>query len=212
MRINWQRHARFLLALLVGLLVAILAPLARIDRVLLGSDLFFAVYLLLSIRRILGVSVTDLRRHGVDDDEGRWLILALAVATIVMTLSAVVGALGAHAGTGGGLLRPVLAVASVPLGWATLHMVMSFHYAGLFYTRRSDGKDAGGLSFPGDQPPGLWDFVYFSYTLGMCAQTSDVVVTSTGLRQVVLLHAALSFFFNTVILALAVNVAVALSG
>lgn len=74
MRINWQRHARFLLALLVGLLVAILAPLARIDRVLLGSDLFFVVYLLLSIRRILGVSVTDLRRHGVDDDEGRWLI------------------------------------------------------------------------------------------------------------------------------------------
>ena len=42
----------------------------------------------------------------------------------------------------------------------------------------------------------------------MCFQVSDVVVLSTGMRREVLLHAVLSFVYNTAILALALNLVV----
>jgi uncharacterized membrane protein len=39
----------------------------------------------------------------------------------------------------------------------------------------------------------------------MTCQVSDVQVTSRPMRRLTLMHGVLSFFFNTVILALAVN-------
>jgi uncharacterized membrane protein len=68
---------------------------------------------------------------------------------------------------------------------------------------------AGGLEFPGEHPPCDVDFAYFSFTLGMCFQVSDVTVLSSRIRRVALGHALLSFVYNTVILALALNLAVA---
>jgi uncharacterized membrane protein len=41
--------------------------------------------------------------------------------------------------------------------------------------------------------------------VGTTAQTSDVAVTSHTMRGVVMLHGILSFFFNTGVIALAVN-------
>lgn len=71
--------------------------------------------------------------------------------------------------------------------------------------RRQRGR--GGLKFPDNpQEPVFWDFLYFSFTIGVAAQTADVSVTSMPMRRLVLLHSAVSFFFNTTILALAVNV------
>ncbi|MGR3522483.1 MAG: DUF1345 domain-containing protein [Paracoccus sp. (in: a-proteobacteria)] len=209
MRGVWRRHSRFLVALAVGALAVLVAPRGIIDRVLLGGDLFFAVYLAASGLHARHLTAGDLRRHGREDDEGAGLIVALAVAAIALSLSAVIGALGTAKGQGSAL-QPLLAVLSVPLGWATLHMVMAFHYASRYYARQGSGKAAGGLDFPDTHDPGVWDFVYFSFTLGMTAQTSDVAIRDTRLRRIATLHSALSFFFNTVILALAVNLAVSL--
>lgn len=213
MRALWRRHLRFLLALLLGMVAMALAPLRPVDRMLLGGDLFFAGYLAMTAWHVRRVTVADLRLHEGEDDEGGRLVLLLAVGSVLLSLVAVIGTLTGHAGAGdAGVGRPwtALAVASVPLAWATLHMVLAFHYAGCFYTRQQDGEDAGGLDFPGERQPEIGDFIYFSYTLGMTAQTSDVAITSTGLRRIATVHAALSFFFNTVILALAVNLAVTL--
>ena len=209
MRGMWRRHSRFLVALAVGVLAMAAAPFGFIDRVLLGGDLFFAVYLIASALHAHRLSVEELRRHGREDDEGARLIVVLAVAAILLSLSAVIGALATQGH--GSALRPALAVASVPLGWATLHMVMAFHYASRFYIQPQGGDTTGGLDFPGDGgDPAMWDFIYFSFTLGMTAQTSDVEIENSDLRRIATLHSALSFFFNTVILALAVNLAVSL--
>jgi uncharacterized membrane protein len=100
-------------------------------------------------------------------------------------------------------------VISVPLGWATPHTVMAFHYAHLFYAGHPSSHlvDAGGLAFPGTREPRSWDFLYYSFVVGMTAQVSDVQVVSTSMRQITLVHGMVSFFVNTVIIALAVNVA-----
>ena len=92
----------------------------------------------------------------------------------------------------------------------------ALHYAHLYWRPKAaaDGKPGrhGGLEFPGGTKPGAWDFLYFSFVIGMTAQTSDTAITTTGMRRFNLLHGIVSFFFNTVLVAVAVNVAVALAG
>lgn len=104
----------------------------------------------------------------------------------------------------------ILAISSIPLGWVTLHTVMAFHYAHLYYTPLGSGAkrgDSGGLEFPGTREPQTWDFLYQSFVIGMTCQVSDVPVTGAALRRLTLAHGVVSFFFNTTVIALAVNLA-----
>jgi uncharacterized membrane protein len=108
------------------------------------------------------------------------------------------------------LISLILALASAPLGWMVLHMVSAFHYANLYYV----GPDPTctedfPLKFPGTDRPGPWDFIYFSFVVGMTAQVSDVLVQSTRMRRAVMNHSIVSFFFNTVLIAMAVNAVIA---
>jgi uncharacterized membrane protein len=95
-----------------------------------------------------------------------------------------------------------------------LHTVAAFHYAHLYYTRTGhDGasRDAAGLNFPDTEEPTSWDFLYFSFVIGMTAQVSDVQVLTMSMRRLVIIHGIVSFFYNTVLLALSVNIVVALT-
>ncbi len=107
----------------------------------------------------------------------------------------------------------VIAGASVLLAWLTSHTVMAFRYAHLYYSADDasgpDGaSDARGLAFPGTDEPKIWDFFYYSFVVGMTSQVSDVQACSARMRRATLIHGIMSFLFNTVILALAVNIAV----
>jgi uncharacterized membrane protein len=107
----------------------------------------------------------------------------------------------------------MLALASAPLGWFMLHTIAALHYGHRYYTNSAASgarKDSGGLKFPDTHEPHAWDFIYFSFVIGMTAQVSDVSALTTRMRQVILVHAVISFVFNTILIALAVNVAVAL--
>ena len=68
-----------------------------------------------------------------------------------------------------------------------------------------------GSSSPADTEPGAYDFLYFAFVTGMTAQTSDVAITSTAMRKFNLIHGIVSFFFNTVLVAAAVNVVISLA-
>ena len=70
----------------------------------------------------------------------------------------------------------------------------------------SEKVHKGGLIFPNDEPPDYFDFAYFSFVIGMTWQVSDVQITSRRIRRIVLMHALLSFVYNTVILALSINI------
>jgi len=208
---HFRHHGRFYSAGLAGLALWLMAwrlhwPLPP----LISGDAFFLVYLALMARFALRMTPEGLRRHASVEDEGIPLIILLALAAVVLSLAAIFGLLNRS-----GVPDPAelsLAVVSVPLGWLMLHTVLAFHYAHLFYASEGeDAGDAGGLDFPGTKEPTASDFLYFSFVVGMTAQVSDVTVRSAGMRRLVLGHSVVSFFYNTVLLALAVNVAVTLA-
>jgi uncharacterized membrane protein len=162
----------------------------------------------------VGVASPDrLRARARVQDAARWVIQALIVLAAVASLSAAIALLRkAESETLVMLtLRIGLAGAVVVLSWTLIHTVFAVHYAHAFY---GDGPapgpdDAGGLLFPGgNQTPDFWDFFYFSLVLGMTCQVSDVQITGKHMRRLASVHGALSFFFNTVILALTINVLV----
>ena len=104
--------------------------------------------------------------------------------------------------------KVVGAVLTILISWVFLHTLFTIHYAHHFY---GGADEESGLKFPdGIDEPGYWDFLYFSFTIGVAAQTADVAVSSTSMRKLTLLHAVLSFLFNTTILALAINVGASL--
>lgn len=207
-------HRRFLIAIALGVAACALGlglGLGNTDAALIGVDLFFVIYLAGAALRIRVLDAEGLAANAEDADEGIVLLVALALAAVGVSFWAIHQTL---AGADHGLwLRPVLALGAVPLGWAVLHLVMAFHYAAVFY-QDHEGSPAGGLDFAGDSdaPPDLWDFMYHSFTIGMTAQTSDTGVTTRRMRRVTLAHAAVSFFYNAVLIALAVNAAMSLSG
>jgi uncharacterized membrane protein len=92
-----------------------------------------------------------------------------------------------------------------------MQVTFTFRYAHEYYSRSGEGPGVdGGLRFPGEDHPDYMDFLYFALVLGMTFQVSDVEVTSRKLRRLATLHGFLGFLFNTVILALTVNLAAGL--
>ena len=102
----------------------------------------------------------------------------------------------------------MLAAVTILLSWAFTHTIFALHYAHEYYDENA-GK-GGGLKFPGDEPPDYWDFMYFSFVVGMTFQVSDVQVEDHKLRREVLAHGVLAFFFNVAIVALTINIVVGL--
>ena len=104
--------------------------------------------------------------------------------------------------TMGGLSVAVMAALGVISAWGILHTSYALHYAYQYY--RSE-ESAGGLAFPSEQSPDQLDFAYFAFTIGTSFAVSDVNVTDRAIRRAVLGHQILSFFYNTSVLALVIN-------
>jgi uncharacterized membrane protein len=173
----------------------------------LGGTTFFAVYLFATGFMVRGLTADDLRQRARAEDEGITVIVIITLAAVALSLGSLAFILG---DSGVSLWHRIPAIVNVPLGWATLHMVMTFHYAKMFYAPREDANgdgDTGGLDFPGTEEPSIGDFIYYAFVVGMTAQVSDVQTTSRGMRNFTLVHSVVSFFFNAVIVAFAVNVA-----
>lgn len=141
------------------------------------------------------------------DDGGQKLLLVILVATLAVVLVALGMAVQHQNGRTPADLA--LVVVTLTLAWVLVNLVYSFHYAHLFYEIRRHGgaaKADGGFAFPGGQPPSFADFCYFSFTIGMTCQVSDVAITDQRIRRAALIHGLVSFFFNLGVFALTVNV------
>jgi uncharacterized membrane protein len=104
----------------------------------------------------------------------------------------------------------VLSVLAILSSWFLTHTMFALHYATCYYREddlTSAGNFVGGISLPdeNDQPDYL-DFMYFSFTIGMTSQTSDISITSPSMRQLVLGHGIVSFFFYSIIIAASVGI------
>jgi uncharacterized membrane protein len=139
------------------------------------------------------------------DDPGRTAVYALVLLTAgasLLAATALVRRAKAVAGSEGDVLV-ALCLANVALCWALTHTAFTLRYAHLYY--REDDEGVGGVEFPGQGAPCYFDFAYLAFTIGMCFQVSDTSVTSPQIRRAVLLHACLSFVYNTAILAFVLN-------
>jgi uncharacterized membrane protein len=145
-------------------------------------------------------------------DSSRTLIFLFIITITVISLGAIIYLLKSTKGLGEVAKNEhiLLAITSVVISWWLLHTIFTQRYAHLYYDPDTDidGKTpaVGGLQFPGKDEPDYLDFVYFSFVVGMTFQVSDVEISSRRIRRVCLLHAILSFAFNTAILALSINV------
>jgi uncharacterized membrane protein len=159
---------------------------------------------------IAGQKTGDLKTRAKKEDEGIGIVLLITVATMAFFCDAVFTALNRkHAIE---ILPLALAGVGTIAGWLTLHTVMAFHYADVHYFDDPDCQgDEKDLDFPGGGDPGAWDFLYYSFVVGMTAQVSDVQIRTTVMRRATLFHGVVSFFFNTVFIAMAVNAGVTLA-
>jgi len=205
-----QRHIRFYSALACGLVACGLAAALRLaPPLLVAGDVFYLVFLGLCLAMIAGQSAADLRLRARSQDEGIAIVLLITLATMAYFCLAAFTALHERHG---GPAPLILAGTGALMGWFVLHMVMAFHYADIHYFDDPDcAGDEKDLLFPGGGDPGPWDFLYYSFVVGMTAQVSDVQVTTTVMRRATMLHGIVSFFFNTVLIAMAVNAAVAMA-
>src|SRR5258705_5384550 len=193
------------IALAIGVIAFLLLPgtLRLPTRLVVGWDAFAALYLVLAYIMMLRCAVAHIRRSAILQDDGRFLILLVTAFGALGSLGAIVFELGASKGNPAGL---ILATVTIVLSWTLVHTAFARHYAHDFYR----GKKPGGLQFPsGDAhvEADYWDFVYFSFVIGMTAQVSDVGITDRIIRRTATVHGIISFVFNTALLALMVNIA-----
>ena len=203
-RLVYSRPRTFI-AVAIGIVAFFLMPTSfrLVTRLVVGWDVFAALYLLLAYIMMLRCDVAHIRRSAVLQDDGRFLILLVTALGSFASLAAIVFELGASKNSPAAL---VLAIVTIVLSWAMVHTAFSLHYAHDYYR----GKKPGGLQFPsGDAhvDADYWDFVYFSFVIGMTAQVSDVGITDKIIRRTATVHGIISFVFNTALLALMVNIA-----
>ncbi|WP_407167473.1 DUF1345 domain-containing protein [Bradyrhizobium sp. ORS 111] len=196
---------RTFVSVIFGILVALLVPGSThvVTRLLAGWDAFAALYLVLAYVMMLRCDIGHIKRNAIVQDDGRFLILLLTALGAFASLAAIVSELGAAKDNPTAL---ALAVVTIALSWAVVHTAFALHYAHDFYR----GRKPGGLQFPsGDEhvEADYWDFVYFSFVIGMTAQVSDVGITDRIIRRTATVHGIISFVFNTALLALMVNIA-----
>jgi uncharacterized membrane protein len=213
---NIGRHVhaqiRFLISLCVGVAVALFAPIENlIPRLLAGWDVGGLLYLVLIAIKMARAEVEGIKREAGIERESRIAVLFIVIFGSIFVLLALfvqLMALKSEHGYGRNISIGI-SVATIILTWMLIHTVFALFYAHEFHSEGKDhaGGHGGGLDFPDDATPDYLDFLYFSFVVGTTAQTSDVAVTSRAMRRVVMLHGILSFFFNTAVIALAVNIA-----
>ena len=196
---------RTFVALGVAIVVFLLLPDSRrlITRALISWDVFATIYLVLAYAMMLRSGHEHIKPSALLQDDGRFLILLMTALGAFASIAAIVFELGASKHSVAGL---ALAVITIVLSWAAVHTTFALHYAHDYYR----GGTPGGLQFPGSdtkEQPDYWDFVYFSFVIGMTAQTSDVGITDRVIRRTATVHGIISFVFNTALLALMVNIA-----
>jgi len=189
---------------LVAIALAALTDWRPATRVLVGWDIYVGLYLALVAHVVTVCDVHRIRQRAAREDEGQATILVLTVTAALASLGAIVAELGSSAGATRRPSHVALAALTILLSWAFIHTIFALHYAHEFY----DDTDGGGLAFPGgDLEPDYWDFVYFSFVIGMTSQVSDVGITSKRIRRTVVAHGVVAFAFNAALLALSVNIA-----
>lgn len=207
---------RLSVATLIAITVALLLPdrLSWVTRALVSWDAGTALYVALALVMFTGATPAHMRTRAAALDEGAWTMLFVIVAAAIASVIAIVMELANVKDLPRLERLPhlLLGVVTLTCSWVFVHTSFALHYAHEFYMHLKERGEAA-LQFPqthNEREPDYWDFMYFSFVLGMTSQTSDIQIAAPTLRRLALLHGVMAFFFNATLLALAVNAAAGL--
>ena len=208
-----RSRPRLAAAVVTGMLLLGLLPASwqLSTRLLVAWDTGVLLYLGFAWTMMGRSGVDHMRQRAAQQDEGEFLVLSLTLAASAASLGAILAELhGVRAAPAGELWRVALALATILCSWFFVHTTFALHYAKNYYAP-TDNEKPRALLFPEHvEEPSYWDFQYFAFTIGAASQTSDVAIASAGMRRSALIHTVFSFLFNTMVLALAVNVGASL--
>ncbi len=212
----FRSRPRLLLCVLIGVAIGFALPHSMRDatRALVAWNVAVICYLISAALMIARADHVAVGRRARFQDEGRLLILLLAIGAACASMGAIILELGPVKSMEGWpkALHLGLTILTVVDSWMFMHLTFAFHYAHAFYdeTRANPGKKAderGGLIFPGGETPDYVDFLYYAFVIGLASQTADISTASRGMRILTAVHGTLSFFYNLAIMGLTVNIA-----
>lgn len=207
----FRLHWTLLVALTVAIAVGLLTPAdwRWPTRAAFGWDTGVALFLLVTVIKLTRARSADqIRQRAAALDDAGSAVLPLSLLAAAASVAIVIGeAVSAPQSAAAG--SAALVMTTLVLSWSFIHLMFSQHYAHEFYAPAQTGDgDQGGLMFPGEEDPDYWDFLHFSLIIGVASQTADIQISSRRLRRIASIHSVTAFVFNTVILALGVNLAV----
>lgn len=221
---NWQRtrplrhvraRPRLFIAAAFALAIAFFLPHSiaphPVTRVLIAWNGATCLYVLLAAIMMVRSSEHHMRQRAQLQDDGRLAILVLVVVSGVASLAAIAGELAVVKDMHGLLKAGHIALAGLTVlsSWAFIQTMFALHYAHDYYSALHRGLPAG-LEFPHDDQPDYGDFFYFSAVVGTSGQTADVSFVSKSMRRIGTVHCVLAYLFNTVVLALLINIGASL--
>jgi uncharacterized membrane protein len=201
-------HPRLIFAIGLGLATFLFAPPEGnvLTRSLVAWNAGCWCWVVLMAFMMARNDAMHLRKIARQEDVGAWLALAFVCAAAAVSIVAIVFEL-AHGHESSRFFTPfhyLMAGATVMGSWLAVGVAFTSHYAHLYYSMPHAQRP---LRFPEDPPePNYWDFLYFSFTISVAAQTSDVCVMTTAMRRIVVAHEVLGFIFNAAIIGFTINV------
>jgi uncharacterized membrane protein len=181
---------------------------------LIGWLVYSAAHLALAWVTILSSHPSEVRKEVGGQDSSRVVIYLFVVVASFVSLFAILFLLhtaGKTASSSELTLHFIVSCSCIVCSWVLVHTIFTLRYAHLYYRTAGNGRSGKsqpqpGLEFPNETEPDYLDFTYFSFVIGMTFQVSDVTISSREIRRLALIHALLSFIFNTLLVALTINV------
>lgn len=208
---SFTARPRLLVSGAVALAVGLLLPASTFDlaltRWLVAWNVGAWLYISLAATMMARSSQSSMQRRAQREDEGQMVILFFVTVSVAASLAAIAGELSVIKDSRGSvkLGHGALAALTVLSSWGFTQVMFALHYAHKFYSVDSQSRH-GGLLFPGHEEPGYDDFFYFAAVIGTSGQTADVAFVSRSMRRVGTLHCILAYLFNTMVLALLINI------
>lgn len=213
---RWRVLGAAALGLLVTYITLVNGRLAPGLASLIGWNAAGFFYLATTLRMLLRDDEATVRRRAAVEDEGATVTQTIIISAVIASLAAAVLALReSKAAAAHNPIAPPWALAfsisTLLLSWVIVQTVFALHYAHRYFgDEDKDGEADAGVKFPGQSPRTYHDFIYMAVCIGASAQVSDFNIMNTGFRRLVTLHALLAFFFNTMVLALGINILAAI--
>lgn len=203
-------HHRFYISFSLALIVFFTSSgLSASTHLMITWQTYALTTIALAWITILTSHPAEVKLEAHNQDSSRPLVMLFAVASAFASLFSIIILLRSSVEKSNVFTQIMLPLICVISSWWLVHTIFTLHYANFYYAdieHNQKKKKPGGLEFPNENSPDYLDFTYFAFVIGMTFQVSDVQITSKRIRRLAWMHGVLSFAFNTIIVALTINI------